>query len=278
VVRSCSPSLRPLLRPRVGTIFGSKLPLTIDDLLHRVVTRNSRHKSPLFASSFLIPLLFGLLCFHALSLCICSSLGVAPNHHHCLFPTTLTTVTPWKPFCLRYNTLDRINFQSKISTLFQFLFTAIMFRKILNILPFIQLTLAVPTSNLLPRDGTGSVVTAPNALAWYSSALATGTSGLADPSSYTCYTGAASNFPEMSTWVSFSQMWNDSLIYTFAYEPNTKAQTQDIYNSIVSVSKAAKVDARVILATILLESSGNLSVACSLSPAGQIPNCGLMQR
>lgn len=143
-------------------------------------------------------------------------------------------------------------------------------------LTLLPVALAAPSSPLNPRDGAGSVVTSSNGLAWYSSTLTSGTSGRTDPSSYTCFNGPASNYPSLSTWVNFGTMWNNSVKYTFSQEPDTPAQIQDIYNAIVATSKAAKVDARYILATILLESSGNLSVPCTTSFGG-IPNCGLMQ-
>jgi len=147
----------------------------------------------------------------------------------------------------------------------------------LSLLPLLHQVFSAPTAELVTRDGTGSVVTSATALTWYSSSLTAGTSGLSTPSDYTCYSGAASNFPAFSSWVNFGTMWNNSLQYTLNLEPNTKAQNTDIYNAIVATSKAAKVDARVILATILLESSGNLSVPCTVSPNGGIPNCGIMQ-
>lgn len=152
-----------------------------------------------------------------------------------------------------------------------------MFSKTTLIALSIPLALAAPASDFVRRDGAGSVVTAANALAWYSSSLTSGTSGLSTPSDYTCYSGPASNFPAMSSWVAFATMWNQSVQYTFNFEPDTKAQVTDIYNAITATAKAAKVDARVILATVLLESSGNLSVPCTLSPAQSIPNCGLLQ-
>ncbi|KAF7142172.1 hypothetical protein CNMCM5793_008680 [Aspergillus hiratsukae] len=47
-----------------------------------------------------------------------------------------------------------------------------------------------------------------------------------------------------------------------------------IWNSILEVSAAAKVDPRLILAVVMQESSGNVYVGCTNN---NVQNCGLMQ-
>lgn len=123
------------------------------------------------------------------------------------------------------------------------------------------------------RQGTGAVTSAAG-LKFYQSNFATGTSGYANPGTYTCFSGPASKFPAISNWISFNKMY--ALLKSVALIPigDTQAQAQDIYNGIVSISQAAKVDARVILAVIVLESTGNVHVKCTYNG---VENCGLMQ-
>lgn len=135
------------------------------------------------------------------------------------------------------------------------------------------LTTATP---LVERDGAGSVVTAPKALRWYSSSLTNGTSGRNPPNSYICYSGPAANFPSINTWVNFNTMWSTASVYALKPVNDTDSERSYIHSAILSVSKQAKVDARIILATILLESTGNVRVPCTKSFGG-VYNCGIMQ-
>lgn len=135
------------------------------------------------------------------------------------------------------------------------------------------LALAAPTQLLKPRQGWGSVTSA-TGLSFYNANLASGTSGKADASEYTCYSGPASNFPAVDTWISFEAMW--ALISADALAPigDTAEQIADLYTAITDISVVSQVDARVILATIIDESTGNVNVGCTNNG---VENCGLMQ-
>lgn len=126
--------------------------------------------------------------------------------------------------------------------------------------------------------GAGATVTSSNGLSWYSSSLTNGTSGVKPINSYTCYAGPASQFPPMSAWVNFNTMWRNAVTYAMNASSinDTKQEIADIRTAILAVSQQAKVDARVILATVLLESTGNVRVPCTVSYGG-VYNCGLMQ-
>lgn len=127
---------------------------------------------------------------------------------------------------------------------------------------------------LMSHDGTGSVVG--SGLAWYSSNLYTGVRRSIDPSNYTCYSGSASAFPPLSTWISFSAMWGLQRISALVPIGDTWEEIGHIKNAIMTVSTDALVDTRVILAIIILESTGNVRVPCTTSYGG-VQNCGLMQ-
>ncbi len=118
------------------------------------------------------------------------------------------------------------------------------------------LLLACPIASITERDGTGSVTGA--GLNWYSSSLTTGTVRRTAPNAYTCYSGAASKFPPMSSWVSFNSMWQ--LMVADALTPigDSNAEQTAIRNAILSVSAKAKVDARFILAVVILEVGFNV--------------------
>ncbi|KAL5450638.1 hypothetical protein PMIN07_000023 [Paraphaeosphaeria minitans] len=100
---------------------------------------------------------------------------------------------------------------------------------------------------------------------------------------YTYYHGDASNFPNQTHWVTFSDMWTANLD-TFKYscgwlkrgDDNTPEMIKDIYNAIQDRANASLVDHRIILATIIQETNG-----CPLVPhttsSGGTRNPGLMQ-
>ncbi|KAF8323959.1 hypothetical protein DL93DRAFT_2070113 [Clavulina sp. PMI_390] len=121
-----------------------------------------------------------------------------------------------------------------------------------------------------PEWGIGSYVDNPTALAWYNSDLNAGTSGV-DPTAYTCFAGNVNSLPPISQWMSFTASWARQQQYSLGNFDTSTQQTQ-IHDAIVQVSQESKVDARLILAVIMQESTGNVNVACT---AGF--NCGLMQ-
>jgi glucan 1,3-beta-glucosidase len=141
------------------------------------------------------------------------------------------------------------------------------------LLSLLVLVAAVLSAPLAARDGSGAVTGAVG-LGFYSPSLTLGTKGYPDPNTYTCYSGPASNFPAPSKWMSFDNMW--TLLHSAALTPigDSPAEVQAIKNAILSISSSAKVDARVILAVIVLESTGNVRVGCTNNG---VENCGLMQ-
>ncbi|MCJ1387944.1 hypothetical protein MMC18_000787 [Xylographa bjoerkii] len=128
--------------------------------------------------------------------------------------------------------------------------------------------------NLFTRNGVGSVVTNPTGLSFYDPKFSDGTAGYSTPNTYNCYSGPAANFPPMSTWMNFNAMFNRNQQYSLVVVGDTGPEQGAIYNAIVSVSQQAKVDARVILAVIIQESTGNVRVGCTNNG---VENCGLMQ-
>lgn len=118
-------------------------------------------------------------------------------------------------------------------------------------------TLAIPFTHShetshIKRDGTGSV-TSTAGLAWYDSDFTHGTTGKANTGSYTCYSGPASSFPAMSTWINFDAMWTLQAKVALGPVGDSTTEQTAIYNAIVDISQTAKVDARAILAMIILE-------------------------
>jgi hypothetical protein len=130
-----------------------------------------------------------------------------------------------------------------------------------SILLLPMLALAAPTA-LLPRQDSNltisinaatSAVTSKSGRSWYTPSFKVGNSGRSDPSLYTCYSGPASNFPSMDQWMSFQSMWK--LMARDALTPigDTEKEQSQMLSAIKTVSKQAKVDARVILAVIIGE-------------------------
>ena len=100
--------------------------------------------------------------------------------------------------------------------------------------------------------GAGAVVTNTVALSFYDPDPTNSTAGNSNASTYTCYSGPASNFPAMSQWMSFNAMFATAQQYSLSVLDST-AQITDMYAAILNVSAQAKVDARVILAVIIKE-------------------------
>jgi len=101
-----------------------------------------------------------------------------------------------------------------------------------------------------------AVVTNKAGLAFYNANLNSGNAGYTNPgTTYNCYSGPASNFPAMSKWMNFNDMWK--LMQQDALTPigDTVKEQAMMLKGIKQVSKQAKVDARVILAVIIGEVS-----------------------
>ncbi|RHZ59231.1 hypothetical protein CDV55_106081 [Aspergillus turcosus] len=121
-------------------------------------------------------------------------------------------------------------------------------------------------------DGNPNVVTG-NGLNWYSSSLTDGATAYQDPEYYYCFGGPAANFPPFGNWMGFTEMFDLNQQTSMALVESGEIQG-DIWNAIVEVSAAAKVDPRLILAVVMQESSGNVYVGCTNNG---VQNCGLMQ-
>ncbi|KAF2658533.1 hypothetical protein K491DRAFT_592960 [Lophiostoma macrostomum CBS 122681] len=95
-----------------------------------------------------------------------------------------------------------------------------------------------------------------------------------DPASfYQCSGPSVGSYPTRDQWLSFSDLWeiNAPVI--------TTSNSGDTYNdkiktAIESVAGDTKVDARLILAIIMQESTGNVNIHCTGSGS---TDCGLMQ-
>lgn len=112
-----------------------------------------------------------------------------------------------------------------------------------------------------------------------------GVSSRAD--SYTFYQGDGSTgagWPDKSQWISFATMWNNvspvlgqSCQSIYGVANNSPQENQYIYDGINAVASNSGVDHRLILATIIQESSGCVRVRTTTSPDGTVTNPGLMQ-
>lgn len=102
------------------------------------------------------------------------------------------------------------------------------------------------------------------------------------PDRYVFYQGSGSTadgWPSMSSWVSFSDMWNAYLPYigqncVGGVKANTPSETQSVYDAIQAVAAASGVDHRFIFAVIMQESTGCVRVPTTY---GYVANPGLMQ-
>ena len=106
--------------------------------------------------------------------------------------------------------------------------------------------------SLSPQNGEGSSVSG-SGLDFYDPDFGDGQSGYRDPSTYQCFSGPASNFPPVSEWMDFNDMFSRNQQYSLAVVGDSGPEQGAIYNAIVQVSQDSKVDARLILAIILQE-------------------------
>lgn len=143
-----------------------------------------------------------------------------------------------------------------------------------NFLTLLALPLVAISAPLSPRQGWGAVTNA-KALKFYEPNWTKGSTGYSDPSTYTCYQGTWDRFPAISKWKTFNSMW-EFLKQTALLKigQNTPQEVQAVYNGIQQVSKETKVDARIILAVIIQESTGNVRAPCTNNG---VVNCGMMQ-
>ena len=176
---------------------------------------------------------------------------------------------PWasdnliKSWRLCFNRLPSLSQRASARTLYILPFAMHPF---IHFLLFASAALAAP---LFPRAAT---VTG-DGLAFYTSNLNDG-SPIKAGSAYTCYSGSADKFPDMDQWASFNDLWTFQVKNALSPIGDTNQEIQAMQQAVVSVSKTAQVDPRVILAVILQESSGNVNVGCTNNG---VENCGIMQ-
>lgn len=98
------------------------------------------------------------------------------------------------------------------------------------------------------------MVKIPNGLKWYNPSLTTGNKPYANPKYYYCFRGIKENFPPITNWMKFSEMFVFNQKTTLVHFDSGPEQGA-IYDAILQVSREAKVDARLILAVIMQEVS-----------------------
>ncbi|EKG15406.1 hypothetical protein MPH_07378 [Macrophomina phaseolina MS6] len=93
-------------------------------------------------------------------------------------------------------------------------------------------------------------------------------------STYQCFTSAT--YPPLTSWLPFSTLWAHAAQTITANNPSTAPSliTTTLHSLILSLSAEVHLDARILLAVILQESSGILAAPCTGYSA---TNCGLMQ-
>lgn len=95
-----------------------------------------------------------------------------------------------------------------------------------------------------------------------------------DPSSfYNCKGPMMPDFPTFSEWLSFDEMWTINQPQIVIANSNNGADYSSlIRDTILKVAGDSKVDARLILAVVMQESTGNVNIQCT-----DDGHCGLMQ-
>ncbi|KAK0665414.1 hypothetical protein QBC41DRAFT_358862 [Cercophora samala] len=91
---------------------------------------------------------------------------------------------------------------------------------------------------------------------------------------FTWYSGPASNFPPMSQWKSFEEIFNLNKPEMFR-TGNTGEDIGRIWNAVIECAKIG-VDERVIFCIIMQESTGNVGVRTTWNMDG-VATAGLMQ-
>lgn len=90
----------------------------------------------------------------------------------------------------------------------------------------------------------------------------------------TFYSGPSSNFPPMSQWKSFEEIFNINKTAMFA-TGDTGEDIGRIWNAVLECAKIG-VEERVIFAIIMQESTGNVGVRTTFNGDGHA-TAGLMQ-
>ncbi|KAF2102773.1 hypothetical protein NA57DRAFT_71757 [Rhizodiscina lignyota] len=125
-----------------------------------------------------------------------------------------------------------------------------------------------------PIFGTVSKVDYSTGDNWYSPNFKKGATAPAPsqpgPYDYQCFSGDIEKYPDISNWLSFHELFQ--INKPMMLLSNSEDIVSAIYHGIEAISKDSNVDARVILAMIMQESTGKVNTDCT---GGH--NCGLMQ-
>ncbi|OJD29911.1 exo-beta-protein [Diplodia corticola] len=114
-------------------------------------------------------------------------------------------------------------------------------------------------------------ITNKDSLAWYRPYSPGVAKAVVDnPPDYQCFHGA--NYPYVTDWASFNTLWDINLPALRSH--NSAANNRILRKKILQIAAQTKTDARIILAIIVQESSGDLGVRCT---GEQKRNCGIMQ-
>ncbi|KAF2501149.1 hypothetical protein BU16DRAFT_522158 [Lophium mytilinum] len=146
-----------------------------------------------------------------------------------------------------------------------------------KIIPLIAALGLLPTVLAYPAQVSPGLATVSNgaALKWYSTNFDKGGPAPEKAASfYNCHGTELSDFPSFEEWISFDDMWKINEPILEAVNPEYLDLIPTIREKIELVSADSQVDARLILAVIMEESTGNLNVPCT---QGSMTNCGLMQ-
>lgn len=117
-------------------------------------------------------------------------------------------------------------------------------------------------------------VTNKDSLPWYKPYTPTDVhkAAINNPTAYTCYHGNSDALPYVTSWKPFDALWATALPALRTH--NSAAHNVLLRAKILQIARETTVDARLILAMILQESSGNLAVPCT---GAAYANCGIMQ-
>lgn len=89
------------------------------------------------------------------------------------------------------------------------------------------------------------------ALGWFQADSSVG--GQASATEYHCYQGVLSSYPGIDRWLPFEKLWHDTQDSISKQNGGDQNLVGYIHDAILKVSSESKVDARLILATVMQE-------------------------
>lgn len=120
----------------------------------------------------------------------------------------------------------------------------------------LQLCAAAPITVLTQRFNsyvghTGKVSNA-QALTWYNADLGNGANLNRATTDYRCYGGQVGRLPAISEWLSFEQLWTIN-IPVMRRSGNSDSRIGVMRQAVIDLSTQSRVDARLILVTMMQE-------------------------